>query len=74
MKIIKPKSVVTVDVFYYLPDYPLLVNEFLWQTIDEWPQVPRVHKFLDYWRLNIEAVLASVEVAHTYNMRQIKIL
>lgn len=62
MEIIRPKYLVTVDVFYYIPDHPLLLQEFLWQTNDEWPSIPRVHRFLNYWHYNIDATINEVFV------------
>jgi uncharacterized protein Usg len=64
MIIIKPKEIVSVDIFYYLPDYPLLLGEFYWQTDDYWPEIPRVHRFLGYWRSNIEAIVQQVYIQH----------
>lgn len=58
------KSIVTVDVFYYIPDYTL-VQEFIWQTEDLVPDVPRVHKFLNYWRESIDATIQQVLVSYS---------
>jgi uncharacterized protein Usg len=64
MNIIKPRTVITVDVLYYLPDYPSIVEEFIWQTPDLWPEIPRIHEFLGYWHENIEATIEKVYVFH----------
>jgi uncharacterized protein Usg len=52
----------TAEVIYYLPDHPALLQRFLWQTLDLAPDFPRVHRFLDYWRREIDAVIHSVSV------------
>lgn len=52
----------TAEVLYYLPDHPALLQRFLWQTLDFAPGFPRVHKFLGFWRREIEAVIHSVNV------------
>lgn len=57
----EPKSIVTVQVLYFIPGYSLL-NEFLWQTLDTRPRYPRVHSFLDYWRREIDAVIKEVTI------------
>jgi uncharacterized protein Usg len=62
--IIQPIDLVTVRVDYFLPDYPSLIEEFCWQTKDTWPDIPRVHRFLNYWYENIDAVINSVMVTH----------
>lgn len=53
----------TAEVLYYLPDHPKLLQSFVWQTLDLAPRYPRIHKFLDFWRREIEAVIHSVAIA-----------
>ena len=53
----------TAEVLYYMPDHPALLQRFLWQTLDFAPGFPRVHKFLDFWRAEIDAVIHSVTVS-----------
>ena len=50
----------TAEVIYYMPDHPDLLQTFLWQTLDLPPEFPRVHKFLVFWRREIQAVIHSV--------------
>jgi uncharacterized protein Usg len=52
----------TAEVIYYMPDHPVLLQRFLWQTLDLAPDYPRVHRFLDFWRREIDAVIHSVSV------------
>jgi uncharacterized protein Usg len=52
----------TAEVIYYMPDHPALLQRFLWQTLDLAPDYPRVHRFLDFWRREIDAVIHSVNV------------
>lgn len=52
--------IVTVNVLFYLPDYASIVQEFLWQTLDRRPQYPRIHRFLDFWRRDIDAVIKEI--------------
>ena len=53
----------TAEVLYYLPDHPSLLQSFIWQTLDLAPTYPRIHRFLDYWRREIDAVIHSVQLA-----------
>ena len=53
----------TAEVLYYIPDHPALLQSFIWQTLDLAPSYPRIHKFLDFWRAEIEAVIHSVRLA-----------
>ncbi len=50
----------TAEVLYYMPDHPALLQSFLWQTLDFPPEFPRVCRFLDFWRREIDAVIHSV--------------
>ena len=49
-----------------MPDYNHILQEFIWQTADVRPEYPRVHRFLNYWHDNIEAVIAEVNIADNY--------
>ena len=42
-----------------LPKYSSAV---IWQTDDVRPEYPRVHKFLNYWHDNIDAVIEEIEI------------
>jgi uncharacterized protein Usg len=57
---LKGERLTTAEVIYYLPDHPALLQRFLWQTLDLPPEFPRVCKFLDFWRREIDAVIHSV--------------
>ena len=56
------RSIVIVEVNYFRPDYRSLLQQFIWQTDDIIPEIPRVHKFLNYWKDNIDAVIQEVLV------------
>ena len=59
-------TIVTLNVLYWMPDYTHILQEFIWQTADVRPEYPRVHKFLNYWYDNIEAVISEVKIADYY--------
>lgn len=59
----------TAQVIYHLPDHPSLLQSFLWQTLDVAPDYPRVHRFLEFWRREIDAVIHSVEVGGVGEVR-----
>ena len=50
------------SVFYWMPDYQHILQQFVWQTDDVRPEYPRVHKFLNYWHDNIDAVIEEIEI------------
>ena len=53
----------TAEILYWMPDHPKLIQSFLWQQYDLIPDYPELHKFLNFWKDNIEASLHSVQVA-----------
>lgn len=67
MLILRRKSIVTVGVFYYMPDFPNIVNEFVWQVEDVVPEIPRIHAFLCYWKKEKLARVQQVLVSHGHN-------
>lgn len=54
------RRLTTAQVLYYMPDHPGLLQEFWWQTLDELPSFPRVHRFLNFWRAEVLAPIHSV--------------
>ncbi len=60
--IILKNTIVTVNVLYWMPDYQNILQQFIWQTDDVRPEYPRVHKFLNYWYDNIDAVISEIEI------------
>ena len=54
----------TAEVLYYMPDHPSLLQSFVWQTQDCAPKYPRLLRFLDFWRQEIEAGIHTVRVGH----------
>lgn len=59
----------TVEISYYLPDHPALLQLFVYQQYDVAPRFPVLRDFLDYWRREIEAAVHSVRVAHNRLIR-----
>jgi uncharacterized protein Usg len=57
-------SLTTAEILYRLPDYPLLLQSFVWQEYDVHPRFPRLKHFLEFWARNLDGKLYSVKVAH----------
>lgn len=55
----------TAKILYRLPDYPRLLQTYVWQNYDLFPQFPELSKFLDFWKRELEGPLFSVTVAHS---------
>lgn len=63
-KQLKGFSLTTAEILYHLPDYPLLLQTYIWQDYDQHPHFPKLHGFLDFWSHNIEGRLHRIRVAH----------
>ena len=54
----------TANIYYRRPDFPGLLQSFLWQQHDLHPHFPELRKFLDFWTRELDGALHSVVVAH----------
>lgn len=53
----------TAEIIYRMPDHPSLLQTFVWQQYDIAPNYPVLHRFLEFWRKNLDGELFSVRVA-----------
>lgn len=54
----------TAEIFYHMPDYPKLLQAYVWQEYDIAPAFPKLHHFLEFWTREIDGKLHSVFVAN----------
>ncbi len=54
----------TAKIIYHVPDHHALLQDFLWQQYDVFPEFPSLRKFLAFWEEKIEGPLHSITVAH----------
>jgi uncharacterized protein Usg len=70
----------TAEIVYRMPDYPSLIQTFVWQNLDLWDVDPRLtfphlHQFCAWWndhldgrivevRVGAKAVISPAEVNH----------
>ena len=55
----------TAHILYRRPDHPWLLQSYVWQEYDRFPQFPCLQKFLNFWQRSLEGALHSVTVAHS---------
>jgi uncharacterized protein Usg len=60
---LKDYRLTTAEILYHLPDHPGLLQTYVWQDLDIAPRYPVLHKFLDFWRRELDGALHSVRVA-----------
>ena len=62
-QLIKDYRLTTAEICYHLPDFPQLLQSYIWQDYDIAPKYPVLHDFLDFWTREIEGKLHSVYIA-----------
>ena len=55
----------TAEILYRRPDHRWLLQSYVWQSYDLFPEFPELQKFLEFWRVKLEGPLHSVTVAHS---------
>ena len=63
----------TARILYRRPDYRWLLQSYVWQDYDLWPEFPQLQKFLTFWQDRLEGPLHSVTVAHARLIRPAEI-
>jgi len=54
----------TAQILYRRPDHHWLLQTFVWQAYDLFPDFPELTRFLQFWQDKLEGPLHSVQVAH----------
>ena len=58
-------SLTTAEILYRIPDYPLVLQSFIWQEYDVHPRFPRLRTFLEFWEQNLDGKLHGIPHALT---------
>ena len=54
----------TAEILYRLPDFPGLLQSYIWQEMDIAPDFPKLTGFLHFWERNLEGRLHTVRIAN----------
>ena len=60
--VIRKKTLVTLNVYYWMPDYQHILNLFSFQDDDVPPEYPRMQRFVKYWEENLEAKIKEIQI------------
>jgi uncharacterized protein Usg len=55
----------TAEILYRMPDHPSLLQTYIWQNYDLFPNFPALTDFLSFWQRKLEGPLFAVRVAHS---------
>ncbi len=54
----------TAEILYQIPEYPDLLQSYLWQSLDRIPDFPKLNDFLSSWEKDLEGKLHSVRIGY----------
>jgi uncharacterized protein Usg len=54
----------TAEILYRRPDYRWLLQTYVWQNYDLYPEFPALNRFLNFWLEQLDGPLHSITVAH----------
>lgn len=60
---LKDYRLTTAEILYRMPDHPGILQSYIWQEMDLAPRYPALHKFLDFWRRELDGEVHSVRIA-----------
>ncbi len=60
---LKDYRLTTAEIIYRLPDFPDVLQTYVWQDLDLAPNYPVLMRFLDFWAENLDGPLFEVSVA-----------
>jgi uncharacterized protein Usg len=63
----------TANILYRRPDHPWLLQSYVWQNYDLYPDFPELQRVLEFWQKSLERCLHSVTVAHSRLVRPAEI-
>jgi uncharacterized protein Usg len=55
----------TAEILYRRPDHRWLLQSYVWQNYDLFPNFPALKDFLAFWQTKLEGPLVAVTVAHS---------
>lgn len=59
-------SLTTAEILYRMPDHPAILQTFIWQDYDMFPQFPKLVGFCDFWQEKLDGPIVKVRVAHRH--------
>ncbi|MFD0916436.1 usg protein [Pseudahrensia aquimaris] len=54
----------TANIYYHMPDFDSVLQNFVWQEYDLAPDFPKLLGFLDFWKAELDGRLHSVQYTH----------
>lgn len=55
-------ELITAEILYGMPDFPHLIQSYIWQEYDLAPHLPELKRFLTFWEHQLDGPLRRVVV------------
>ena len=55
-KVLEGYQLTTAEILYHRPDYPALLQSYVWQEYDLLPKFPALNRFLHFWEAKLDAL------------------
>jgi uncharacterized protein Usg len=65
LKQVNGYGLTTAHILYRRPDYHWLLQSYVWQAYDLFPEFPELQRFLNFWEKSLDGPLFAVTVAHS---------
>src|ERR1700743_3392810 len=62
-QLLKDYRLITAEIYYHMPDFPDLLQSYIWQDYDIAPRFPILYRFLNFWTRELDGKLHSVYIA-----------
>jgi uncharacterized protein Usg len=63
----------TAQILYRIPDHPSLLQTYVWQDYDLFPNFPALKDFLAFWETTLDGPLFAVTVAHSKLIKPVEL-
>jgi uncharacterized protein Usg len=65
LQILRGYRLTTAEIIYHMPDFPKILQSYVWQNYDHAPDFPELKKFLEFWEKSLEGKMHSVIITST---------
>jgi len=62
--ILSGQGLTTANIFYAMPDFQSVIQNYVWQEYDTAPDFPKLYGFLEFWENELDGELKSVQYTH----------
>ncbi len=73
LQLLRGYRLTTAEIIYHLPDYPHLLQSYLWQDYDLAPEFPILNNFIDFWQRELDGPLHSIQLCQRDGIKTLEL-